>query len=207
MLRSLPCRDSQRGNVMLLVLLALVGLAAVGGITALSVTRSGHAASHDRFKAIALYAAESGAASAMDFLRRSSVEGTSWSTFVTSNNSAPLSPTGIAGNMIAPGEIGNPFSDDEQAWYEVALLNNPSDPQLAAGEDGDHRLIIRSTGHGPDGAVARIEWEIQGNFTGAPAPHCPAYGQRGMAEDDAGRNDCLTQIDASQTATYSPGGH
>jgi hypothetical protein len=207
MSRVLPCRVSQRGNVMLVVLLALVGLAAIGGITALSVTRGGHATTHARFKSIALYAAESGAAAAMDFLRHANALGTSWSTFVTSSNDSPLSPTGIVGNMVAPGEDGNPFSEDEQAWYEVTLLNDASDPQYAAGEDADHRLIIRATGHGPDGAVARIEWEIQSNVTGAAAPHCPAYGQRGMAEDDAGRNDCLLQIDSTQTGTYSPGGH
>lgn len=199
-------RAHQRGTVMLVVLLALAGLVALGGITALAVTGSARASTHARFKAIAMYAAESGASAAIDFLRKQSAQGVAWSTFVTAHNGSPFAPTGIVGNDVAPGDTGNPFSEDEQAWYDVILLNNPTDPGFAAGEDQDHRIVIRATGYGPDGATAQIEWEVKSNFAAGSSSHCPAYGQRGLAEDGAGRNDCLLTIDSSQTANYTPGG-
>ena len=34
---------------------------------------------------------------------------------------------------------------------------------------------------------------------------CPAYGQRGVAEDGAGRNDCVGDINDTDVATYRPG--
>ncbi len=199
-------RPSQRGNVMLVVLLALAGLAAIGGITALAVTGSQRASTQDRFKAIALYAAESGAAATIDFLRRESAQGVPWSDLVEPSNVDPQSPVDVAGNGVLPGDTGNPFSDDEQAWYEVVILNNPTDAGFATGDDTDGRVIIRSTGHGPDGAVARIEWEVKSNFVAGSTSHCPSYGQRGLAEDGAGRNDCLLQIDSTQSQTFTPGG-
>jgi hypothetical protein len=199
-------RRRQRGNVMVIVLLALTGLAALGGITALAATGSSRAAGAGRFKQIALYAAESGAASGIDYLRRMSAQGVAWNAFVSSNNFAPVSPADIVGNGIQPGDAGNPFSEDSQAWYEVVILNNESDPGLATAEDRDNRLILRATGHGPDGALAQIEWEVRSNFSPGAGAHCPAYGQRGLAEDGAGRNDCLLTIDFTQTATFTPGG-
>ena len=42
-------------------------------------------------------------------------------------------------------------------------------------------------------------------MTGLGRP-CPSYGQKGMAEDGAGRNDCLTTVISTDVATYSPGG-
>ncbi|MCA9679299.1 MAG: hypothetical protein H6708_31405 [Kofleriaceae bacterium] len=200
-------RNRQRGNAMVLMLLALSGLAALGGLTALSVRGGLDAAGHDRFKAVALYAAESGAAAAIDFVRQQAVQGTQLSDLVEPDNVDPQRPAGIVGNEIGPGDVGNPLSPDMQAWYEVEILNNPTDTGLAAGDDTDGRIVIRSTGHGPDGAVAQVEWEVRSNFSGGTASHCPGYGQRGLAEDGAGRNDCLTTIDATDTATYTPGGN
>ncbi len=201
-----PRPRRERGNAMLLILLALSGLAALGGMTALSVRGGLDAAGHDRFKSIALYAAESGASAAIDFLRKQSVAGVEWSAFVEPDNVDPQRPPGIVGNELLPGETGNIFSDDQQAWFEVELLNNATDTGLAAGDDTDGRMVIRATGHGPNGAVAQIEWEVRSNFSGGSMAHCPSYGQRGLAEDGAGRNDCLSNIDATASQTYTPGG-
>ena len=197
--------SQQRGNAMLLVLLAMSGLAALGGMTALSVRGGLDAAGHDRFKAIALYAAESGAAAAIDFVRQEQAAGRSLSELVEPDNDTPQSPAAILGNGARPDDDDNPFGADTQAWYEVELRNNPTDTGLAAGDDTDGRFVIRATGHGPGGAVALVEWEVRANFRGASLAHCPSYGQRGLAEDGAGRNDCLSTIDASQTATFTPG--
>jgi hypothetical protein len=191
---------------MVVLLVSLAGIAALGGLTALSVRGSSSAASHHRFKASALYAAESGAAAAVDFLRRQTAAGVAWSTLVSPYNDAPSSPDGIVGNNRRPGDPDNPFGEDTASWYEVTILNNPTDVGFVAGEDTDFRLVLRAIGHGPDDAVATVEWEVRGNFaTTATVNRCPGYGQRGLSEDNSGRNDCLATIDATDTATYAPG--
>jgi hypothetical protein len=191
---------------MLLLLLALAGLGALGGLTVIATRGSMNAAGHDRYKAIALYAAESGAAAGIDYLRRQTAQGVPWSALVTPSNSSPISPSDVVGNGVPNGEDGNPFGTDTQAWFEIEILNNPSDTGFALGEDSDSRLIIRSTGHGPNGTVAQVEWEVRNTFNGASIAHCPTYGQRGLAEDGAGRNDCLTTIDSTIMESFTPGG-
>jgi hypothetical protein len=115
-------------------------------------------------------------------------------------------PPDIVGNQALPGTPENLFSTDITAWYEVEVLNNLDDDGYAVGDDEDGRVIIRSTGHGPSGTVARVEWQVGVQITGAGGRPCPGYGQKGMAEDGAGRNDCLTTIVATDVATFSPGG-
>lgn len=191
---------------MLLLLLALAGLGALGGITVIATRGSMGAAGHARYKTIALYAAESGAAVGVDYVRRQTNEGVTWSALVSPSNGNPISPSDAVGNGARIGEPGNPFSVDTQAWYEIEILNNETDPGFLDGEDRDNRLIIRSTGHGPDGTTARVDWEIRNNNTGSGGQHCPTYGQRGLAEDGAGRNDCLSTIDATIMESFTPGG-
>jgi hypothetical protein len=70
-----------------------------------------------------------------------------------------LNPQGIPGNGIQPGEPGNLLSEDQQGWYQVTLLNNPNDPG-GASVDTDSIVIIQVTGHGPNGAMRRLEWEV-----------------------------------------------
>lgn len=188
---------------MLVAMIALTGLVLLGGLTVLSVQSSITSVGHDRHKSVALYAAESGAAAAFDFLRRNVVAGSGYSAYVEPNNTNPQKPAGIAGNTAIPGQVGNLFSTDMQAWYEVEILNNLDDPGFAAGDDEDERVIIRSTGHGANGALAQVEWEVAANaITGLGRP-CPTYAQRGMGEDNAGRNDCLSEI-AGPLSTYTP---
>lgn len=198
-------RASERGTVMFLLLLALAGLAALGGLSILAVRGSMTAAGHDRFKTIALYAAESGAASAIDYLRRQSAAGVPWSALLEPLDDPPLSPADALGNGAPPGEVDNPFSADTQAWFEVVILNNPTDPGYATGDDTDGRVIIRATGHGPDGATAQVEWDVRSNSTGGTVDHCVGYAQMLLAEDGAARNDCLATIDATIVDRYTPG--
>jgi len=191
---------------MVVALLALSGLITLGGLTILSVQGGLSTSGHDRFQSIALYAAESGAAAGMDYLRKTYDTSTFWSAFVSISNANVQAPPGIPGNGAQPGDAENLFHEDMQAWYEVQVLNNRDDPRLNdTGADSDQRVILRSTGHGPNGTVAIIEWEVKGGGNPGPGRPCPSYGQKGMAEDGAGRNDCLTNVDATQTATYRPG--
>jgi len=192
---------------MIVALIALTGLVTLGSLTVMSVQGGITAVSHDRHKSVALYAAESGAAAAMDYLRRNVKAGPiKFSEYVEPNNVSPQKPGGIVGNLAQPGTAGNLFSADMNAWYEVEILNNLDDPLLAVGDDSDERVIIRATGHGPNGAMAQVEWEVRANaITGLGRP-CPSYGQKGMAEDGAGRNDCLKNVVSTDVATYSPSG-
>jgi V8-like Glu-specific endopeptidase len=199
-------RRQQRGSALVVSMLVLTGLATLGGLTVLSVQGGLGASAHEKHKTTALYAAESGAAAAMDFLRANVNTGTGWGVYVEPNNINPQKPTQIFGNSALPGDPANLFGADTLAWYEVEILNNLDDGEFATGGDKDKRVIIRSTGHGPNGAVAQVEWDVGVGKVGGTRP-CPSYGQKGMSEDGTGRNDCLDTVIATDVATYTPGGN
>ena len=146
-------------------------LATLGSLTVVSTQSSLKTTTNDRSQTIAMYAAESGAAVAMNFLRNhfSSAPGTpysSWSAYLKQGNANVVSvpTTDIPSNDVLPGLPNNLFSADQRAWFDIQFYNNRNDPLFAAPDgqcDGDGRLIIRTTGHGPQGSVAIIEWEVQ----------------------------------------------
>ena len=196
---------NQRGSALVVATLVLAGLVTLGGLTVLSVQGGVGAAGHARHKSTALFAAESGAAAAMDFLRSNVHSQDGWSAYVNPGNANPQMPTQIVGNAAQPGDARNLFGADINAWYEVEILNNVDDGGYVAGNDSDKRVIIRSTGHGPNTTVARVEWEVGVGVVRGNRP-CPSYGQKGMSEDGSGRNDCLDTIVSTDVATYTPGG-
>jgi hypothetical protein len=198
-------RSHERGSAMLVALIAVGGLITLGGMTVLSVQGGLTAVSSDRHRSAALYAAESGAAVGMNYLR-AHVDGTTyWSAYVNPSNQPTQRPSEIPGNGILPGQNGNIFSADMVAWYEVEIVNNLEDTGYAAGNDEDKMVILRSTGHGPNGSTAQVEWRISpAALTGGGQP-CPGYGQRGITEDGASRNDCTGTIVSGDVATYRPG--
>jgi len=160
---------------------------------------------------MSLYAAESGVAAGVVYLRQNFVTGSYWTAFVNPSNQNPETPDALPGNGIEAGEGGSLLSDDSNTWYSVTILNNPSDPQFAAGLDGDGHVILRSTGYGPNGAISIVEVEVTPNGGGLAgggvtvSRPCPGYGQRGMSGDNAGRNDCLSSVDKTVVSTYKPG--
>jgi hypothetical protein len=203
----------ERGNALLVALIALTGLITLAGLTVLSVQGGIATSSADRFSGIALYAAESGASVAMDYMRKNVLKtgGSSQRTIpiagMSAYNASPPSPPDIPGNQKVPGDPGNLFTPAMGAWYQVEILNNRTDPQYGTtGDDSDGILIIRATGHGPDGATAQIEVEINANPTQALNTPCPSYAQKDISENGAGANDCLSAVSSSSTATYRPGG-
>lgn len=204
--RAPRAQRAQRGNALLVSLIALTGLATLGSITVASVQGGSTSAASERFHTIALYAAESGGSAAIEYLRSSVNSATRFTELVTPANSYPKSPSEIAGNGIASGATGNLFSADLKAWYTVQLLNNRDDPGYATGSDEDATIVIRATGYGPNGATATLEWEVQASGLSAIGRPCPGYGQKGLSEDGSGRNDCMSAINISDTATYRPGG-
>jgi hypothetical protein len=204
--RASRAQRSQRGNALLVSMIALTGLATLGSLTVATVQGTTTATAADRFHSIARYAAESGGAAAMDYLRDSVSSATRFTTLVSPRNASPQSPAAIAGNGVASGATGNLFSPSLKASYQVQFLNNRDDPGYTAGSDEDATLIIRSTGYGPGGATATLEWQVQATGMSAIGRPCPGYGQKGLSEDGAGRNDCMGAINLTDTATYRPGG-
>lgn len=198
-------RVRERGNTMILTLIVLSALATLSTLTVVTVEGGIATAGNDRFHTVAVYAAESGGAVAMDFLRKNVNLASGWSAFITANNVNPPSPS-LPGNNVATGAAGNLFSADVMGSYSVQVYNNRSDTGYATGADNDKRVIIHSTGYGPNGSIAIIEWEITGqNVTGLGRP-CTVYAQRDESEDGNGRNDCLGVINTGDTATFRPGG-
>jgi hypothetical protein len=199
-------RDPQRGNSLVLAMIVMTALGTLSTLTVFSVRGGIQSSANDRFHSIAQYAAESGGAAAMDHLRTNIDPVLGWSNFVSQNNSAPPSPAAIVGNNAVPGNAANPFSLDLNAYYKVEIFNNRDDPgfgSAAPPNDTDKRVIIRSTGYGPNGSVAVVEWEILASSATAQRP-CPSYGQKNESEDNSTRNDCLGTIDTAQTATFVP---
>jgi Tfp pilus assembly protein PilX len=196
-------RIPERGSALVLSLVILAALGALAMLTANAVRGGIQTVASDRFHQIAMYAAESGGAAAMDYLRANLDPKLGWSALVSPSNETVTSPDAIAGNRKLHGEAGNPFSADVKAHYSVELLNNRSDSGYATGDDNDKRIIIRSTGYGPDNAMAIIEWEVQ-EAGGSVRRPCPVYAQKGQAEDNSGRNDCLGAIDTSQSGSFTP---
>jgi Tfp pilus assembly protein PilX len=168
-------RDRQRGNSMLLALIVLSALATLGSLTVVSVQSSLKTSTNDRTQTVARYAAESGGAAAMDFLRNHFDPSTGWSAYVRPSNRpfpAPLAAPELPSSGALPGTADNLFSADQNAWFSVTLLNNRGDAGFVAGADNDGQVIIRSTGHGPQGSVAIVEWEVSriGEQPAAPPP-------------------------------------
>lgn len=191
---------------MVLTLILVTSLATLGMLTTLTVRGGIQTGASDRFHKIAVYAAESGGAAAMEFLRANIDLTDMWSAFVepsTPNAPVPHVPTGLPGNGALPGDSGNLFSPALGAYYSVEIFNNRQDEGYLLGRDTDARVIIRSTGYGPDGAMAIIEWDVVLEKREQVRP-CNVYAMKNQSEDNSGTNSCLDNIDTSQTATFTP---
>ncbi len=183
-------------------------LAALSTSTVFSVRGGVETSAGDRFHDIALYAAESGAAVAADYLRQNYDPVYRWKAFITPSNINPIPATtaplsNIPGNSVLPGVAGNLFDADMNAYYVIQIYNDRQENPLtyALGGDDDGRVVIHSTGYGPNGAVAVVEWDVKSNASAVSRP-CPSYAQKGESEDNSGRNDCLGTVNTSDTATY-----
>ena len=138
---------------MVVMLVVLVALGTIAGLTVISVQGGSAQASAHRFSAMALYAAESGAAVATSWLANRYHPSKRFTAVLGET------PAELPGNGVRPGQDGNLLSDDQQGWYEVTLRNNPND---AGGDDRDTDgiVVIEVTGHGPNGAMRRLEWVV-----------------------------------------------
>ena len=140
---------------MVVMLIVMVALGTIAGLTVITVQGGATQMSVQRFSAMAMYAAESGAATTMAWLRTQHA--------ANHFTEALRNAAAIPGNGVQPGAPGNLLSDDQQGWYEVTLRNNPGDPQYTTNPDvdTDDDVIIQVTGYGPSGAMRRLEWEVR----------------------------------------------
>jgi hypothetical protein len=157
MVRKRLPRDRQRGNSLVLALIVMSALATLGSLTVVSVQSSLKASTNDRSQSVALYAAETGVAFTMEFLRTH--EADDWSLYYTVAGvpNVPAFP-GLAfqANQSPPGKPGNPFSADQNAWFDVQIRRGGD-----GATDAQKQVVIRSTGHGPQESVAVVEWEVK----------------------------------------------
>ena len=154
----------------------MTALGTLSTMTVISVRGGIQTGATDRARGVALYAAESGAAVAMDFLR-----------------------THL--NAIASGATGNPLGADTGASYTVTILNNRDDTGFVGGLDADKRVVIHAVGYGPGGATAAIEWDVVSGTSTAQRP-CNNLAQKGQGADNAGLSDCLGAVSGNIGATY-----
>lgn len=196
---------AQRGSVLVVAMVSLSGLLAIATVTLVKVKRGLSASSQSRFQSVALFSAESGVSAGMDFLRNNLSPQSYYSEFVSANNGSVQTPLGIAGNTVEAGELGYLFSGEVPMSYTVSILNNNDDPSYSTGADADGIVLLRSVGRGPGNSMVVLEVEVDGSSVVNTNRPCPGYAQRGIAEDGAGRNDCLTDIDSSVVTTFTPG--
>lgn len=198
-----PPRDPERGAALALTLIAITALLGLGALTVLSVQTEIASGGQSRFSQSALYAAESGTAAGMDFLRMNCNIPGLFSAWVEPNNTNPQQPPDILGNGKRPGEAGNPFTDDLDLWYTVEILNNRADPQFASGSDEDGVVIVRATGRGPDQTVAIVELEIYNQQ--CVKKFCESeYAQRGVTSRNDAFAACSSRIQAGTLRTFNP---
>jgi hypothetical protein len=193
---------------MALTLIAITALLGLGALTVLSVQSELQSSGQSRFTNSALYAAESGTAAGMDFLRTNCSVNSLFAAWVTPGNVDPIVPSGLIGNGIRPGEMGNPFADNGEVanadlWYEVTILNNAADAQFETGGDDDGIVVIRSEGHGPDNTVAIIEQEVLN--ADCVEKFCEQeYAQRGLTSRNDAFAACSPRVGGTAMRTFTP---
>jgi hypothetical protein len=186
-------------------LICVVGLLGIGAITLLSVQSELRSAGATRMEQSALYAAESGVAAGMEFLRTNCSETSLFTDLVEPNNVNPRSPAhpSLYGNNRKAGQAGNPFDAESENWYFVTILNNFTDTGYATGEDNDGVVILRSVGFGPNSTQATVEVTVENS--NCIALFCAMEGpQRNMNSRNDATQVCTQAIDpGSATRTIT----
>jgi len=160
MVRAMPCRE-ERGAALGLTLITVAALMGLGALTVHSVQMELAQSGQGRFAESALYAAESGVATGIEFLRGHCDATSKFGAWVSPANLTPPRPSQILGNGLGPGVTGNPFAATSDAWYEVSILNNREDPGFDAGTDDDGTVILHVVGHGAQQTNVTVEVEVR----------------------------------------------
>jgi hypothetical protein len=197
--------SKQSGAALVLTMIVMTALLGLGALALLGVQSELKSTASSRSSQATLYTAESGVMSALDYLRNNCSSSNLFTAFVTPSNANPIQPVGVYGNNTLAGAAGNPFDPASEAWYSVTILNNPSDPGFAAGNDTDGIIIVHSVGHGHDGAVQTVEIQVQNN--NCLSAFCATdFAQRGVDSTNDSNAACSKQVGATAVLrTITPG--
>ena len=195
----------EKGAALTLTLIAVSALLGLGALTLMSVQSELSSSGQSRFGQAALYAAESGAAAGMNFLRGNCSTPTQMYTpWVSPGNANPPKPVQIVGNGLQPGVSGNLFAPNSDVWYEVSILNNTEDSGFAAGTDNDGTVILHVVGHGPDQTISTLEVEVQN--ASCLALFCEQeYAQRNVTARNDANAACSARVTSGALRTMTPG--
>ena len=188
--------DAERGATLIVALIAIVALLGIGMVTLLSVRSDTVAAGSDRFQTMALYAAESGVAAGMDYLRQNCP-----TTSAGFTSFLGTTPTAITGNNVQSGGAGYPFTTGSKTYYQVSIKNNASETSETV--DADYTVVLRSVGYGPNSTQVVLEVEVE-------SPDCdPSDCQTGYAQGfNNASNDntanCVSAITADSLRSATP---
>lgn len=196
-------RNPERGAALALTLIAITALLGLGALTVLGMRTELLSSGQSRFNQAALYAAESGAAAGVDFLRTNCKTVSFFSEWIMPRNENPQSPDAIVGNNKRPGQDGNPFLAELDTWYSVKVYNNVSDKDYNIGKDSDGTVILHSTGYGPDQTVATIELEVKNDV--CTGEFCAtSYAQRGLDAYNDSYSACSSQVQSTSMRQLTP---
>jgi hypothetical protein len=196
-MRVLSPSPRERGSALVVTLLALVALLGIGGVTLLAVQSEAQSAGQDRFNNTALYAAESGVSAATEFLRENCDPTRLFSAWVEPSNLNAQHPEAILDNGKRPEQdnIFRQLDPKSQAWYDVSILNELTDPGYAAGDDTNGIVVVHAVGYGPNNTRTAVEMELRNDECLASA--CAAeYAQKGNSSLNSSNPACSQQVTA-----------
>jgi hypothetical protein len=105
----------------------------------------------------------------MDFLKANFAA--DWTPYFNVANIPAYPSTSFPTNRAPVGVTESPFTLDQNASFDIQLLNN----RVEGASDADHQVIIRSTGHGPQESVVVVDCEVK-LINAPPAPPAPLDG-------------------------------
>lgn len=127
--------------------------------------------------------------------------GAPWSRSTTSR---PRAPSRSPATRSSPARWAIRSRPSSAAGTRCRSSTTTPTPASPPGTTADSRVVLRSVGHGPNGATVTIEVQVSGAGLQAAGRPCPGYAQRGIDADGSGRNDCLGTVDHSKVQTYAP---
>lgn len=192
---TLVMRRNERGSVLVISLIVLVGLMSLGAIAVMSARTDTRTGGLERGERVALYAAEAGIAAAQEYLRS------------RCNPSTGLNPLG---GQSLPRQLPNNPQDkpplgDPDASYDVTFAaEGLCDGTRRPADTGPACVMVRSRGEGPGGATTLLRLTLShpceaGTITKG------IYGQGGGEARIAGAESVMAIEDTGSETTTLPG--
>jgi hypothetical protein len=163
-----PSPPSERGSVLVISLIVLLGLMSLGAVAVLSARTESRTSGIERGERVALFAAEAGVAAAQEYLRQP--DHCSPTTGLDPLDGSPL-PRDLPNNT----DDKPPLSDPDATYSVTFYKEGTCDGTLNA--DKVACVAIRSTGQGPGGATALVRLQLSRKCE-AGASTATAYAQR-----------------------------